>query len=734
MFNKRLTLLIALAALCGCSSNSGSSTISYSNSILNGSFEEELSHWTIGGLGAFNEDDVSDIDTFIDNKPSNKVGSHFYAGGTSSLPSFTGTLTSDVFTLKGLGYISLKIGAMKNADKCYIEFFKENSDEPLSFYANDREDKISKLSNFDFNNSTITSQLIRNIVDLREYLEENLYIKISDNDTGSEYLDYSYVNIDDIRIINTGEELNKDKVERLDQLLEYKEDDIDNDPPVETLRNGGFENGDLSYWKIVSGTAFNNIPLRNSDELYWGNRKYHADGTYFLDGFKNEESATGKIRSEKFKVVDKGDGYSFASVMIGGASNGRCYVAINNGETNEELSTIKNTYFEDPSLAESLITYYIDLSKYIGQTLYFTVVDLADSGPFGSIIVDDFNINISYLDTVNSVANLRTWAHDLDDDTAKNSYINIYDNFMSFPLKGEAPVISEIEGYALTKTISPSSSFNALSLFNEITVKDDYTGKSDLRYKFYKLTYNSTEVETNDYTLLDFSQDGIYELEFIVSDLYDSASTSKMKISVNSSISYDKDIVNGDFELGNVEGWTVVSGTFNNANAISNESTFWAEEIPFNKGGNYFLNGWNANAEQETFTLRSSVFTLSGSGYITFRMGGRSGSLVIKKEDGTIIAKYKNTAFSTDNFPSIEQGCMLATMQSYAADLSTYIGQNLYIELNDESISEDWEVAFFDEIKTYYSESIDITTLKDKVVQQGKEIEIPWRNAINTIL
>lgn len=730
---KKTLLLVLISSLLASCNSSNNNQKSYVEEILNGDFEETLNHWTVGGLGAFCEEDVSNLTTFSDGKETEKVGEHCYAGGTYSLPSFTGTLTSDVFTLKGMGYISLRIGAMKNADKCYIEFFKQGEDTPLDFLLNDETEKVNKLTNSDFNNSTITSQLMVQIVDLREYLDENIYIKVTDNDTGSDYLDYSFVNLDDVKVLRNGEEVNNAKVARLDQLEKYHEDVIDNDPPVTELRNGGFETGDLSYWKVMSGTAFNNSPIRSSSELYWGNRKYHAEGNYFLDGFLNDESTVGKLRSEKFTVTDKGEGYSYATFKIGGAANGTSYVAVNDGETGKELLKVKNDYFSDPALAESLVTYYVDLSEYIGKTLYFTVVDTASSGPFGSIIVDDFKINLSQSELINGIGSLKEWANNLDDDTAKATYIDVYNNLMSYPLKGNAPQITENSGYALIKTLSPSSSYNAQNLFSEVSAKDDYTGKNDLKYAYSKLTYNGSEVEVNDYTALDLCNEGEYALTFTVKDAYDSVSTSNILITVSSSIVYNKQITNGDFETGDTTGWTVVSGTFNSSNAVSNATTFWNEAIPFNKGGTYFLNGWNVNAEAEGFTIKSEIFTLGGSGQISFRMGGRTSAVIVKKADGTTIAKYTNKAFKNENFPLIKNGCMLATMQSYVADLSSYLNENLYIELVDEITSLDWGVAFFDEIKTYYSSSIAASSLKDQVVQQGETIELPWLDAINEI-
>ena len=70
-------------------------------------------------------------------------------------------------------------------------------------------------------------------------------------------------------------------------------------------------------------------------------------------------------------------------------------------------------------------------------------------------------------------------------------------------------------------------------------------------------------------------------------------------------------------------------------------------------------------------------------------------------------------------------------MTTYVADLSAYLGANLYIEIVDEVISQDWAVAFFDDIKTYYETTLDFSGLSDVVIQNGEEVHIPYEAVLN---
>ena len=167
-------------------------------------------------------------------------------------------------------------------------------------------------------------------------------------------------------------------------------------------------------------------------------------------------------------------------------------------------------------------------------------------------------------------------------------------------------------------------------------------------------------------------------------------------------------IENHDFEMGNLNGWKIISGTLFDESSVTSETTWWAEKIPYFQEGRYHLNGWKGGGEGAVGRLRSSTFNLQGSGWITFKLGGGKNTnlmyLEVKDADtGEVLARYGNTNFRDVGFPYLSQGMKLANMNTYKADLSKYLGKNLYIDIVDKAVN-DWGALFVDDINTYLSQ------------------------------
>ena len=214
-------------------------------------------------------------------------------------------------------------------------------------------------------------------------------------------------------------------------------------------------------------------------------------------------------------------------------------------------------------------------------------------------------------------------------------------------------------------------------------------------------------------------------------------------------------IINGDFETGDLTGWTYSEGTENGQilgdKAVISAETFWDDwdnkRIPYNQSGNFHFDGWSAKAdshEEHTYSLRSVDFTLGGSGYISFKMAGKAACVMIyKADDDTPIAEFKNTAFNNlGSNMNLDAGSRLATFTTFVADLSQHLGERLYIELNDSNVS-DWAVAFFDDIVTYYEAVPSVSGNYDTVYfyrdgwaegKEATEYRIPWVTASNSFV
>ncbi|MEI2396789.1 GH32 C-terminal domain-containing protein [Paenibacillus phytohabitans] len=369
---------------------------------------------------------------------------------------------------------------------------------------------------------------------------------------------------------------------------------------VYQIQNPGFETGDMMGWTVVNGEAFG--PDSVSDETTWWAEQipYNQEGAYHLNGWKNDEAATGVLRSSTFELGGSG----WVSFKLGGAKNpNTAYVNIVEAQTGQVIARYGNSAFADvgfpnPSQGLRLANmeqYKADLSEYLGKKLYVEIVDNA-TADWGVVFADAF--------------------------------------FM----------------------------------------------------------YHESE-----------PAEGI-----VATDI-------KPDIELTSPYEVD----NPGFETGDMSGWTVVRGQAFGQDSVSDEATWWAEQIPYNQEGAFHLNGWKHD-EAATGVLRSSTFELSGSGWISFKLGGAKNPNkayinVVEAESGQVIARYGNSAFADVGFPNPAQGLRLANMEQYKADLSEYLGKKLYVEIVDNATT-DWGVIFADAFFMYHeaepAEGIAATDIK----------------------
>ena len=294
-----LALLLALGillSLAACSQQGGGTQAA--EDIVNGDFEENADGKWVGWTredAAFNARGVVS-DEKINNVPMEKSGDNYFAGSKGGNPVMRGTLTSDVFKLGGNGFITFKMGAGKDHEKVYVEFFQEGNDTPIAHVANEDCDGIY-----------ITEHLITKVVNLSQYIGKNIYIVATDNDDGS---DLAYVNLDAFHVCQSDDEVAAAQAEHDRQIEEYGEKPFEEDPTSNDIVNGGFETGDTTGWLVVDGTALTVANVVPTSQYYWEDRSVYGDGEYYLDGSNNgatQESLTGAIRSTKFTLG--GDGY-----------------------------------------------------------------------------------------------------------------------------------------------------------------------------------------------------------------------------------------------------------------------------------------------------------------------------------------------------------------------------------------------------------------------------------------
>lgn len=157
------------------------------------------------------------------------------------------------------------------------------------------------------------------------------------------------------------------------------------------------------------------------------------------------------------------------------------------------------------------------------------------------------------------------------------------------------------------------------------------------------------------------------------------------------------EMLNGTFEA-DMLGWRRDGGAIG---WISDAATYWENPVrQFENVGKYFSCYAPDQREGDTGTLVSTVFTVGGSGWITFSLGGVKDPNYIYMEivnavTGEVIGKYNNEYM---------RDC---TLVKYKADLSDYLGKQVFIRFVDNS-QRNYGLIFCDEFITYYPELKDV--------------------------
>jgi len=581
-----------------------------SSVLINGGFESaDLSGWEVEYGDAFDDDCVSSQKTFMyDYDTNNNVLSinhtgNWYLTGKGYHGKYsgarTGALRSANFTLPEDGVVSLKLAggaltvgkgtdAPKKAKEklCFVGFYLAENDKMIAMQTNEyfhehTEEYVmpDRYASGVYN----TDNFYEYYIDLSEYKNQEIYIRIVDNDK-SYY--YGYIAVDDIRIGEYADPQTEGTF--FTKVTEYATEAKASS--IYEIANGGFELGSLAGWTVVEGDAFSNEGV-NTESVWWNeNITYSRDGNYHYG--KYMPAATGIMRSSEF--VLGGSGY--ISYKLGGCSdNSKTYIRfmVKQGDEAVEVARYSNfkywnyqfPYVQNGMRLLNLVQYYADLSAYIGETMYIEVVDMnSSSDELGCIVLDS----------------IKTYWEEKPVWIDSESFFAVYDS--------------------------------------DIMIENEYQ------------------------------------------------------------------ITNGGFETGDLTGW-ILKG--DKIGEVTNASGWWNENLPYNKKGTWLFSGISDEAGKGTLT--SSAFTVGGSGYITYLLGGGANPLecyisIIDAETEEELVRYANRLFNDNGIGIINNGSNLANMILYKADLSEFMGRTLKIRIVDNATN-NWGLITVDSFVTYYKDA-----------------------------
>ncbi len=334
--------------------------------LTNGGFEDGMNGWNkVGNIG-----DVDSATHYWLNDPESADGFAFgmvgekmfsaYAPG--ALESAVGTLTSSKFTVGGSGFITFKVGAMRDSNYVYVDIVDAATKQILARYYNglwaERTDDVKS-----------GCTLIAYKADLSAFIGKEVFIRISDNaDSG-----YGLFFVDDFITYYETEPEGFNAATPVEYELPKT---------IYDVFNGGFEMGNVQGW-------WNNgeIGLVTNANGYWDSDiPYNKKGDYLFTGVQSfgadtmREGNRGVLTSSVFEL----GGTGYISFMLGGGGNSLCYVQVIDAVTGEILARYHQQAMQDATL----IQYVANLSAYIGRAVRIQVVDQAENN-WGCVSFDN---------------------------------------------------------------------------------------------------------------------------------------------------------------------------------------------------------------------------------------------------------------------------------------------------------------------------------------------------------
>ncbi|QGQ45430.1 levanase [Metabacillus sediminilitoris] len=243
---------------------------------------------------------------------------------------------------------------------------------------------------------------------------------------------------------------------------------------------------------------------------------------------------------------------------------------------------------------------------------------------------------------------------------------------------------------------------------------------TDQTYHLKVRTYGENIKVYLDHKLIHDINDTAFSSGYVGLNTWNS-STIFQDVQLNKNIvTNEKELINHDFETGDLTGWRAVSGNAFTNDHVTTAASYWGG--PFGHEGNYHLWGFSDlhNGDDATGELHSSYFKLGGTGEINFLLGGgndinnRYVSLV-RASDNKELIRQANTKFNEEKY------------NKYVWDASDYIGEVLYIKVVDQALG-GWGHINVDDVHVYNEGSMPAEV--DNVAKEPVEGEVKQSGTI----
>ena len=522
------------------------------------------------------------------------------------------------------------------------------------------------------------------------------------------------------------------------------------------VANGGFEDG-LTGWNLQG-----RLGAVTNTETYWDDHHFFKNDGYFFSSYADDfEGAIGELVSSNFVV----GGAGWMTFKIGaGHDSSLVNLQVVDAATGDILKTFGNTSFEGTD--STLVSYKVDIRDLIGKEVYIRVVDYSyrdygcffldsvktyyTSEPVGDekgefIETHDLGIGGNVHQLFNGGferGDLAGWVQ--TGNLGNVSFDEVYWN-QGIRFRADGAFFSQYAGgnerdygelYSAPFKVGGSGWMTfklggaRVAERMNLQVVDAKTHEVINRYANFNWTdanllgcqLNSYKVDLSeligryvyirvvDYEHRDY---GCFFLDSVVT-YYEAEPSDEFALNNgigNGNINAGQ-VNNGGFEDGSfnhdtefftTKGW-IVEGYMGTA---SEQSTFWGENIPFGKEGNWLFSAYDRGNEGDHGALISPAFTVAGSGYVSFMIGGfghpNMHIQVIDVRNGNILDTIYRKEFIGD-----QQQCKLYT---YQLDLSKFKDCVVKLKFVDNA-SDNYGLIFLDNLVTYYTENPNLSDFR----------------------